>query len=219
VTGEFKGQAFIGSSSGVSFIPFPEGFGRASAIAINDRDEVTGTAIRNTIYQERPFIGTTSGSITIPIPNEWWDYTVACDINNAGQVAGYGYFWEEGSPKYPHAFIGTVTNSVTIPMISGLKSMQPSFYSSINDAGQVIGTGIANRDGPNIMAWIYDPINGGRILNDLVPQGWSILEAAAINNKGQIVAKGKNLSTGWEGFVLLNPSNSCTEAIQQIQDL
>jgi hypothetical protein len=68
----------------------------------------------------------------------------------------------------------------------------------LNNAGQVVGWG-------DLGGWIWDPVNGSRNLEDLVPPEWDVGGGRSINDRGQIVATGHSFQTGYSGFVLLDP--------------
>jgi probable HAF family extracellular repeat protein len=80
----------------------------------------------------------------------------------------------------------------------------PEYHDSgafgLNEAGQVVGTS-DTAEGSH--AFIWDSVNGMRDLNDLIDPGlgWTLLEAADINNRGQIVGFGSD-GTDLLGFLL-----------------
>lgn len=108
----------------------------------------------------------------------------AFDINNINQVVGYyeptsttyaGFIWED--------------NIYTLLPISSLAW-------AINDSGVVVGS-------YDYHAFVYDPANSVRDLNNLIPAGtgWLLVEATDINDLGQIVGDG-TLNGVYKSFIL-----------------
>ena len=71
----------------VSPIHFPSGFTNVSMCGINNSGQVAGYGA-NSADLQHAFIGTTSGSTTIPLPFGW-SGAYGTAINASGQVAGY----------------------------------------------------------------------------------------------------------------------------------
>lgn len=104
-------------------------------------------------------------------------------INNAGQVVGGA---NTASNAANHAFLysnGTMTDI-------GLLGGSQNYANGINDAGQVVGRFYTFGDG----AWHAFLYSNGTMTNldTLIDptSGWSLTEANAINNRGQIVGYG-----------------------------
>jgi hypothetical protein len=76
----------------------------------------------------------------------------------------------------------------------------------LNNLGQVVGS-IGGFGGPPPPSggWIWDRIHGTRLLQDLVPTGWTILSVGGINDSGQIVALARD-SQGVTNAVILDPA-------------
>jgi probable HAF family extracellular repeat protein len=79
-----------------------------------------------------------------------------------------------------------------------------SFPYDINNLGQVVGASATAGDG-GAHAFLCDGVNPMRDLTALVPDGWVIADARAINDKGQIAANGHKLDGSYLGAVLLTP--------------
>jgi len=132
----------------------------------------------------------------------------ATAINNYGQVVGSDY----GS-----AFLYSAGIVVPLPGLSG-----GSYPNAINNNGQVVG----RDDGGAFLYSAGTTIN----LNDLIPANsrWTLIDATAINDNGQIVGYGVNPSGQEHAFLLSPPpiltghvyctcdSNAITGAIVQI---
>ena len=124
------------------------------------------------------------------------DFSIAYDINEDGQVVGYsraatgarGVLWDSG----------TMTDLGDLP--GGTDS---SVAYGINEAGQVVGYGqvVAGTS-----AFLWEAGTGMRALDDLIDpaSGWSIFDARAINDAGQIAATG-SFEGGYRQAVLLTP--------------
>jgi probable HAF family extracellular repeat protein len=137
------------------------------------------------------------------------DYSYATDINDVGQVVGYGVL--NGSNAFLY-------DSATQKMqdLGDLEGGNWSQAMGINDSGQVVGRSYVGSgsyvSGPG-RAFLYDSTNGMQNLNDLIPadSGWTIYEATAINTKGKIAATGYKEGVGTHAL-LLTPTSSDTQA-------
>lgn len=229
--------AFIGTQSGVTFIPLPTGpmptgdYGSAGT-ALNDSGQVAGTLYN--LEGQEAFVGNASGLVSFLLGGP--QTTVASSgINRSGIVAGtsvYSYFLSgsAGVVSFPSAFVGTPagTTSVAPPpgwgqasgyainvsgQVAGVAWMLGSLFEltnpqafvyaasgttliplptgasvasvgqqSINSSGVVVGQS-------NAGGWIWDPVNGTRLLNALVPPGWNVTSGVSISDRGLILAQ------------------------------
>jgi uncharacterized membrane protein len=96
-------------------------------------------------------------------------------INNAGNVAGYGY-----NGMFFRAFIGSISGSTLIPLPPGWASAQGY---AINNVGQVAGSGGPSNDTTTYQAFIGTG-SGASIIP--LPSGWSASDGVAINDAGQV---------------------------------
>lgn len=106
-----------------------------------------------------------------------------------------GQLYSTDSSGVVRVFLATTTGSVLLPSLPGCQS---ATNPSLNNAGQVVGTSCAG--------WIWDAQNGTRSLDDLVPAGWHIYTANAINDKGQILAVAGNSAV--QGLAILDPQSA-----------
>jgi probable HAF family extracellular repeat protein len=170
-----------------------------SANGINDAGQVVGWARIGSNLQHAFLysgghmtdLGTLGGSGV-------YSAAVANGINDAGQVVGYSY--TTGNAQHAFLYSGGVMSD--IGTLGGLKGQA----NGINDAGQVVGTAYtqAPNDGTG-RAFLYS----GAVLTDLnslvsPTSGWTLEDATAINDNGQIVGYGIN-SGGQRDAFLLTP--------------
>jgi probable HAF family extracellular repeat protein len=108
----------------------------------------------------------------------------ASAINDSGQVVGYSYL---AGDQNNHAFLYKDAKMIDLGTLGGTSSKAKG----INKSGQIVGW--SDNSSGERRAFFYDSANGMKDLNDLIPadSGWTIHEARAINNNGQIAA------TGW----------------------
>lgn len=171
----------VGRSSGVATIwngttPTPLGEGYASGI--NDAGQVVGSSSGGaTIWN-----GTTPTLLSGP-------FSGAAAINNVGQVVGT-------VPKnsYPQATLWDGTTTTTLTTLGGY-----SGATDINNNGLIVGysagppTGFP---GPALQPFTHATVWDGNSITDLNNAldssglGWTLLEATAINDVGQIVGNG-----------------------------
>jgi len=127
--------------------------------------------------QERPFLVDLKSRTITDLGTLGGSRTVASDINDAGQIAGYSITSEFDW----HAF-------VTGPGGKGMRDLGTlgGGYSQaygINDAGQIVGQSDKFRGGP-LHAFITD--SHGRGMRELVTSGGAGVYPSSINNAGQV---------------------------------
>jgi hypothetical protein len=189
VGGALPTNSFIGTTSSSS--AFTVGPNIATiASAINSSGQVAGFVFYypGGIFAQQAFIGGT----VIPLPPGWGS-AAGYAINDSGQVVGYGS--PNGSTVY-RVFIGTTSASSAIPPPPGATTATVTFQ-SINNSGAVVGLSDAG-------GWIWDAVNGTRLVNGLVPAGWNVTNALSISNSGLILAQGA-LNGGASQYVELVP--------------
>jgi MYXO-CTERM domain-containing protein len=125
--------------------------------------------------------------------------SLAYAVNGSGAIAGYSYL--AGDALEAHAFVyanGKMTDL-------GTMGATVSFAYDINDAGDVVGRlETDNPDGSmGNQAFLY---SGGQMtdLNSLIDpaSGWNLQWASAINDKGQIAARGCQLDGSCQDLLL-----------------
>jgi probable HAF family extracellular repeat protein len=182
--------------------------------ALNEKDQVTGQfsftvdggitghAAILTSYKATPKdLGTLGGptSVGAAINNKGWVTGDSDTLNFTGEGMGYYNGEYDVISTAPHAFLykdnalrdlGTLGGTVSVGL-------------GLNDQGEVIG--YSDTTLPNVHhAFYYD----GQVLQDLndlvTDHDFSLLEAVAINEKGVILANGKN-AEGQNHALLLTP--------------
>ena len=121
----------------------------------------------------------------------------ATAINASGKVAGYATNVANGH-TYAEAFLcsGGSLKDLGVPGAS-------SYAYGVNASGQVVGAAYVDQDLRTEYAFIY---SGGTVqnLNNLLPQGsgWTLQQANAINDVGQIVGFGIGPSGSPDAFLM-----------------
>jgi hypothetical protein len=185
-------NVFTGTAAGSSLVPPPPGwFSANGAFGINNSGEVIAFGTNPTTAQL--FVSSGGTSTPVPLPTGF-DNSFQGAINNSGQVAGIGALISGSFVN--QAYIGTTTGTMAIPLPTGATSVTlngEAIFIGLNDLGVVIG----NSDvGP----WIWDPMNGTRLLNGLLPQGWTLSQVLGINDLGQISALASFSGTSADGI-------------------
>lgn len=155
---------------------------RSDAYGINDAGEVVGTSlvagvggVPNT-WRAFRYSGGTLDELDIG-----GAYSIAWDINNAGQVVGD---WGPSSAGGSHAFVYKDGILQDLGNLGGAST----YALSINDRGDVVGYGSTGR-GDTLHGFIYAD---GKIVdvNSLLvaPDGWEITRTSAINEGRQIAS-------------------------------
>ncbi len=205
VTATIAGSTFIGSLAKSVLVPTPPGFGNTAVGGINASGQVAVTAVSGL------YIANASGVSPIPVP-AGFNFVGPSAINDSGQVVSSGFFSNSTSSQ---SFVLTTSQSYAIPLpagVTGRTVMYPGgeiwFPRAINNSGTVVGTVDNSGLSPDgINGFIWDPVDGTRLLTDLVPPAWPVFfSAAGISNRGQILA-----SVAYEnnvGWVLLSPPSS-----------
>lgn len=186
-----NGRAFVyggGILAELGTLSYGDG---SRAYAINNRGDVVGAAA-NTFngapnWPEDPFIfhnGVMSG-----LGNLGGPWSAATSINDLGQVVGYlGVDSLPGNPDDLYPRSAFLYENGRMHMLDGLPADWSSVAADVNNLGQVVG--IAGRNPGAGFAFLYE--NGQMIdLNTLIDpaSGWTITDAAAINDLQQIAAQ------------------------------
>lgn len=198
---------FIGTAAGINTIPVPPCTPFAFSLTdINNGGQFVGSEfIAGQAGPSTPIFGTAAGGIApIPAPTGYL-FSSSGDggfgftgpfINDSGQIAAT--FTSDPLGHNPQPFLGNANGFAPIPLPSGCSDGN---IQGINDAGEVVGGCF------NIIAPYVGTQSGTFLLNSLVPAGWFIESANAINNKGQIAAEAFD-SNGIFHAVILTPDTA-----------
>jgi len=148
------------------------GYNGSTAYDINDAGQAVGASSNNITKQERATLWS-NGQVT-DLGTLGGNKTAAVDINNKGQVVGFGNTTGDGG--LAHGFIwedGKMANiNSLIAADSGWFLQQ---INGINDSGQLVGQGINSATGKQ-HGFLLNPICGSSQRNPLLPDnfedGW-----------------------------------------------
>lgn len=207
-SGQAVGDSFDLNGHNRAFITGPNGVGttslgvlggrRSHAADINDSGQVVGYSniIEPLINLSHAFITGPDGVGMTDLGTLGGRLSFATGINESGLVVGRSNSGYSGA----HAFI---TGPDGIGMTDlGTLGGRDSSSNDINDSGEVIGW-VRTADG-TIHAFLYS--HGGmtdlNLLEAVIASGWTNLEVSNINNNGQIVGTGIDITGQHRAFLL-----------------
>lgn len=168
-----------------------------AAAALNDVQQVVGHTNQNLPFRWTPAPG---GGIEILPVTSPYAIGFPYGINSNGDVVGEV---KSANGQLRAAFLCTDGNNMEI--IADIASGDDfDRANSINDQGVVAGAShLAGQEA----GWIWSSSNGLRLLDDLVSESANvnILDAVAVNQKGQIAALGADTVVGGYRALLLTP--------------
>jgi probable HAF family extracellular repeat protein len=176
---------------------------QASAVAINNSGQIIGGYYLNS-GTGGEFLFTAGKMTTLPVP-AGANAVSAFAINDNGEIAG-SIFFTSGAPAHAAKFANGVWTD--LGAISGASSSRGT---AINISGQIVGTAFfpqtqyhPPKPGKHVPFLVTS--SGLVNLNSLIPSGtgFTLTDAVAINNAGQILCDANN-SGGVEHAVLLTP--------------
>ncbi len=166
--------------------------GNSQANGINSSGTVVGFSTTATSPYDHAFIYTAAGGMRDlgALPGVATGAT-ATAINNDGQVVGY---------SGGHAFM--YTTALGMQDLGLFPGALGSGASGINNVGQIVGGGYMQGGGSH--AFVYSSVAGMQDLNSLISpsSGWTLEDAIAINDSGEIVGYGIDPSGQTEAFLL-----------------
>jgi probable HAF family extracellular repeat protein len=129
---------------------------------------------------------------------------IAEGINDTGQTTGYIYYPSGNGETAAFLYSPGKPDNDSTAVIPKLPNDFYSFGTGINAAGQVVG--VSYNPGITSDPFLYTPSQGVINVNSLLPAGskWTLTDAEAINDNGQITGAGIN-PQGYQHAYLLSP--------------
>ncbi|MDQ2986874.1 MAG: DUF3466 family protein [Armatimonadota bacterium] len=181
------GRPAVWEAGKVTFLPVPLGSGTAGAIGINNVGDAVGSVHLPDLRAAKWVEG-----IYRDLHPAGYDESFATHIADNGDIGG-----EVSRPGLNNAALWRANGEFID--LGSLGPGMPSYFRDLNSKGQVVG--LSAIDG-QFRGFLWD--NGAmHSLSDLVPFGWTIINARAINERGQILATGR--LGDLNGAILLNP--------------
>jgi probable HAF family extracellular repeat protein len=196
-------NAFLYSGGTMQSLTTPADFSYATGI--NNSGQIVGGASNSS---GNVFAFFYSGG-TMQILGALPDYTYgsnATGINDSGQIVGWAY---AGAGDFARAFLysnGTMQDLGTFGHYT-----YGSTATGINDSGQIVGWAY---DNTGARAFLFNDGSMQDLNSMLLPNtGWTLTEANAINDKGQICGQGINPSGQTDAFLLTPTPEPSTVAL------
>lgn len=183
VVGGYLGPAFLWYKGNMSLLGTLGGAGSGSvAYGINDAGQVVGGSQTNNA-QSHAFLW--EKGIMRDLGTLGGNYSEARSINKTAQVVGYSSI-NNNIPSYVHAFLWENPKMKDLGTLGGNNSRALA----INNWGTVVGKSEISSGVEHAFVRKNRRMTD---LNSLIPanSGWELTSANAINNRGQIVGKGK----------------------------
>lgn len=216
IVGDFGNQAFrtepnqpINLATDLLITTF-NGWGQASGI--NDSGEVVGTFTISYVQTWHAYRTAPNQSINLATDDLGTLGTLSglqsygTGINSSGQVVGYA----QTNTGDWHAFLHSGNGPIN-PATDDLGTLGGTYSQAngINVKGQVVGYSYPSGDNAPEHAFVYNGSGAIQDLNNLVDptsaSGWTLTDANAINDLGQIVGYGYVVGNGGERAFLLTP--------------
>ncbi|HLZ99331.1 MAG TPA: hypothetical protein VKP66_15465 [Steroidobacteraceae bacterium] len=183
-----NGSALLWNGTTAIALGSPSG-AYSAAIGINLAGQVVGYS------NDQPVLW--NGTIPTPL-GTLGGQAYATGINNSGKVVGWGFSSSNGVLSSL-----AISWNGTTPTALGTLGGATSEASGINNAGQIVGFSTTPSSTDHVIATIWNGTTATD-LNTLVnlPTGFTLIDATAINDKGQIVGYGWNNLKQVRAFLL-----------------
>jgi probable HAF family extracellular repeat protein len=172
-----------------------------AGLAINDNGLIVGESVFNySPFTSHGFLW--NGSTMKDLGTLWGGLTsMANAINSSGVIVGQS----DGTSTLGHWHAVKWDASGKIKDLGVLKGGTYSVAFGVNDSDVVVGYGNIANNAPHAVIWTSS--HGIRDLNSLIPKnsGWTLINANAINNVGQITGYGSK--NGHNHAFVLTPVN------------
>ena len=176
---DFNSHAFITGPNGVGMTDL----GILGVAGINNSGQVTGSAFVSGTWHA--FITGSNGVGMTDIGTLGGNESSASDINDSGQVVGSSHI---AGDIFYHAFI-TGPNGVGMTDLGTFGGILSSAH-GINDSGEAVGIALTADIRWHSFIFSHGEMTDLSVLPTVVEDGWTDLNAAQINNNGQIVGSG-----------------------------
>ncbi|HEU5296233.1 MAG TPA: hypothetical protein VFU71_15750 [Burkholderiaceae bacterium] len=187
--------------------------------AVGNSATIVSTGVPNHAFRTAPLV------LRIDLNEFGWGESTAYAINSQGETVGQAQMSIGPSPfdPSPHAFlsVGAITHkSIDLGTLGGSYSVAYGINARYPLDSQVVGTSTIGNDAAfHGFLWTGNIVNGGTMvdLNSRInaTSGWEIVDARAINNRGQIVAHGRR--QGGDPFTYyalrLDPSDTAVDVV------
>ena len=191
---------FVYADGVMSVLPLPAGAVQAIATDFNDRGDVLGASYTTDPGTEPHVTVWSGGTVTELAPPAGWSRVRPREINNLGHVLGWAELMDaEGRTisRRPVIYRG----GVPTVLVNGFGTADSP--NGFNDVDAIVGGALGNIYS---FGYVYEEGVGMTDLSGLapLPDGFSIVQARAINNVGQILADAQNRA-GENRSYLLTP--------------
>ena len=197
--------------------------GNSDGYGVNNSSEVVGYSqaiVGLAVVQRAMYWSAATGMVNLGVlgstpafPAFFGNTSTAVAINDAGQIIGFSSFDNMPQLGYTHAFLTSATGTM---QDLGTLGGNGAVASGINNLGQIVGN--ATLAGDNLShGFLYTSSTMTDVNSLIVSPGWEIINAARINDNGQILACGRLVATDPPYFcsrnVRLDPPGPAVSAL------
>jgi probable HAF family extracellular repeat protein len=188
-------------STGMQTIPTLGG-NSGAAYGINNKGQIVGSSTTSAGQTHAYLL---SGGVLTDLGTFGGSSSAAYRVSDNTEVVGYASLPSNTAATVYHAFIYRPTSGMAD--LGTLVGGQRSIAYDVNKSGVVVGTSEVSPGVNHAFAWF--PSTGMQDLNGLIlTPGWTLQEARAVNDNGQIVGFGTNPSGATHAFLLTIDSDT-----------